>query len=98
VRGNLQLTEQNTYAATLAARMFCALVAVAAAFDLEIWQYDAVNVFINSCVDKEIFCKCPDRFRRPGYCWKLLKALYGLKQALMLWYRELSSVLKDLSL
>jgi hypothetical protein len=33
---------------------------MAAAFDLEIWQYDAVSAFINSCVDEEIFCECPD--------------------------------------
>ena len=98
VRGDLQSTEQDTYAATLAARTFRALIAVAAAFDLEMWQYDAVNAFINSGVDEEIFCECPDGFRRPGLCWRLLKALYGLKQAPMLWYKELRSALEDLGL
>jgi hypothetical protein len=58
--------EQDMYAATLAARTFLALIAMAAAFDLEIWQYDAVSAFINSCVDEEIFYECPDGFRRPG--------------------------------
>jgi hypothetical protein len=56
------------YIATLVVRTFCALVIIAAAFNLKIWQYNAVNAFINSCVDKKIFYKCPDRFRRPGYC------------------------------
>jgi Reverse transcriptase (RNA-dependent DNA polymerase) len=98
VRGDLQSTEQDTYAATLAARTFRPLVAVAAAFDLEMWQFDAVNALINSSVDEEIFCECSDGFGRPGHCWKLLKALYGLKQAPMLWHRELSSALEDLGL
>jgi hypothetical protein len=66
VRGDLQPTQQDMYAATLATRTFRALIAMAAAFDLEIWQYDAVIAFINSCVDDEIFCECPDGFRRTG--------------------------------
>jgi len=36
VRGDLQVTEEETYAVTLAARIFRALIAIAAAFDLEI--------------------------------------------------------------
>ena len=36
VRGDLQITEEETYAATLAARIFRTLMAIAAAFDLEI--------------------------------------------------------------
>jgi hypothetical protein len=36
VRGDLQITEEETYTVTLAARIFRALMAIAAAFDLEI--------------------------------------------------------------
>ena len=36
VRGDLQSTDQDTYAATLAARTLRALMAIAAAFDLEV--------------------------------------------------------------
>jgi Reverse transcriptase (RNA-dependent DNA polymerase) len=57
VRGDLQSTEQDTYAATLAARTFRALMAIAAAFDLEIRQYDAVHAFINSKLNEEIHCR-----------------------------------------
>ena len=98
VRGDLQTTEQDTYAATLAARTFRALIALAAAFDLEMEQYDAVNAFINSPLDEEIFCECPDGFTRPGRCWRLRKALYGLKQAPLLWYRALTLKLEELGL
>lgn len=36
VRGDIQSSEQDTYAATLAARMFRSLMALAAVFDQEI--------------------------------------------------------------
>jgi Reverse transcriptase (RNA-dependent DNA polymerase) len=57
VRGDLQTTEQDTYAATLAARTFRALIAISAAFDLEASQFDAVNAFVNSDLDEEIYCQ-----------------------------------------
>jgi hypothetical protein len=98
VRGDLQSTDQDTYAATLAAKTFRALMAISAAFDLEIWQYDAVSAFINSEIDEELYSECPDGFSRPGYCWKLNKALYELKQAPVLWYRNLTTALEDLGL
>jgi len=62
VRGDLQITEKETYAATLAARIFRALMAIAAAFDLEIQQYDAVNAFTNAKLSKPIYCYCPEGF------------------------------------
>lgn len=98
VRGDLQATEQETYAATLAARTFRALMAISAAFDLEIRQYDAVNAFVNSDLDEEIHCYCPDGFSIPGMVWRLRKALYGLKRSPLLWYRDLTTALEDLGL
>ncbi|KAI1676362.1 Pol protein [Pyrenophora tritici-repentis] len=41
VQGNLLATADDTYAATLATRIFRGLMAIAAYFNLEIWQYDA---------------------------------------------------------
>ena len=62
VRGDLQHTEEDTYAATLTARTFRALMAVSAAFDLEIRQYDAVNAFINSDLRETVHCIAPKGF------------------------------------
>ena len=42
--------------ATLAARIFRALIAIAAAFNLEIRQYNAVNAFINAKLSKLVYC------------------------------------------
>jgi Reverse transcriptase (RNA-dependent DNA polymerase) len=98
VRGDLQKTEEDTYAATLAARTFRALLAIAAAFDLEVNHYDAINAFVNADVDEEIYCRAPDGFERSGLCWRLLRALYGLKQSPLLWYMVFTAALEELGL
>jgi hypothetical protein len=71
---------------------------ISIAFDLKIWQYDAVNAFINNEIDKELYNECSNEFFRLDYCWKLNKTLYELKQASILWYRNLIMILKDLNL
>ena len=98
VRGDLQITFADTYAATLAARTFRALMALSAAFNLEIRQYDAINAFVNSKLDEEIFCECPDGFERPGKIIQLQRAFYGLRQSPLLWYNHLSSTIESLGL
>jgi len=37
-------------------------MAIAAAFDLEIWQYNAVNAFINARLDKPVYYYCLEGF------------------------------------
>ena len=44
--------------ATLAAQIFHALIAITAAFNLKIRQYNAVNIFINAKLNKLIYCYC----------------------------------------
>jgi Reverse transcriptase (RNA-dependent DNA polymerase) len=96
VRGDLQSTNQDTYAATLAARTFRALISISAAFNLEMKQYDAVNAFVNSELKEEVYTHCPEGFTKIGHCWRLKKALYGLKEAPLRWYETLSTALEDL--
>jgi hypothetical protein len=62
------MTERDTYAATLVAKTFRALVVISAVFDLEIKQYDVVSAFINSKIDEEIFIECLEGFFKPEYC------------------------------
>ena len=55
VQGDLQpKTDKDTYAATLAARVFRVIIALYAYFDLEAKQLDAVNAFGNSKLRKKI--------------------------------------------
>jgi hypothetical protein len=98
VRDDFQSTDQNTYAITLTAKTFRALMTISIAFDLKVWQYDAINAFINSEIDEELYNECSNEFFRFDYCWKLNKALYELKQVSIFWYRNLITILKDLKL
>jgi hypothetical protein len=79
VRGDLQITEEETYAATLAARIFRALIAIAATFNLEIRQYNAVNAFINAKLSKPVYCYYLEGFVQDRHVLELLMALYRLK-------------------
>jgi hypothetical protein len=74
------------------------LMALVAAFNLEVIQLDAINAFVNAQLDEEIYIACPDGFKTPGYCYKLRRALYGLRKSPKLWFLELSTTLKELGL
>ena len=63
---------RDTYAATLAARTFRALIAIAAVFDLEIWHLDAINAFTNSTLDEVVHCAYPLDFEIQGQYLLLL--------------------------
>ena len=74
-----------------------ALLAIAAALDLEIEQMDVKTAFLYGYIDHEIYVEQPhhmaDGTRR--VC-KLRKALYGLKQAPRIWYQTLTNFLRTL--
>lgn len=79
IRGDLQEgLNLEMRAATLAVRIFRMMMALAAVFDLEIVQLDAVNAFVNSDLDEEVHVWFPDGFKVPGKVIRLRKALYGL--------------------
>jgi hypothetical protein len=99
VRGDLQpVNEKETYAATLAARSFRILMALAARWKLKARQLDAINAFPNSDLDEEVYVELPPGFKESGVVALLLKALYGLRRSPYLWQKLLSTVLSDLGL
>jgi len=79
VRGDLQTIEKDNYATTLAIRYFRALIVMAAAFNLEIVQLDALNAFLNSDIDEEVIVEAPPGYPTHSKVLLLQKALYGLK-------------------
>ncbi len=99
-RGDLQRNSifQETYAATLGAKTFRALCAIANYFDLEMKQFDAVSAFTNSQIDEKIIVQCPEGFGQPGKVLLLQKALYGLRRSPLLWFNDLSRTLTSLGL
>ena len=46
-------------------------MAIAAAYSLEIRQYDAINAFCNADIEDDIYCHCPEGFEKEGLIWKL---------------------------
>lgn len=101
VRGDLQIMSMDdTYSATPAARSFRLLMALAAAFDLEVWQVDVVNAFANSLLDEIVYIEIPDGhpLRASGKVLRLIRALYGLRRSPKLWQQEISGTLRDIGL
>ncbi|QGA21642.1 hypothetical protein EYB26_009353 [Talaromyces marneffei] len=100
VRGDQQvgLNQGDTYAATLAARSFRTFMAIAARFDLEMAQYDAVNAFVHAPIQETVFMRIPPGYRHlyPGTILKLNKALYGLRTSPLQWQRTLTESLQKL--
>jgi hypothetical protein len=99
VRGDLQRDYGDTYAATLAAKIFRCLIALAAAFDLELYQYDVLNAFLNAELDRLTYVRCPEGYESElGQLLELKRALYGLRDAPRLWYKHLTATLEKLGL
>jgi hypothetical protein len=99
VRGDLQEDWGNTYAATLAARVFRFLMALAAAFGLKAYQYDVLNAFLNATLNKPVYVQTPELYvKQLGKILELKRALYGLKDAPLLWYKHLKEMLIKLGL
>jgi hypothetical protein len=102
IRGDLQplSTTESTYAATLAAKSFRVMMAVAARFDLEVDQLDVTAAFLNANRDgrEPVFCQLPDGFKEEGKCGELRRALYGLRDSPLLWQKEFSATLVQLGL
>jgi len=73
-------------------------MAITAAYDLEIKQVDAMNAFLNSDLDEEVYIKYPPGMQKANKVLRLVKALYGLKRSPRLWYKELTGTLKGLGL
>lgn len=97
-RGDLEFNQDDTYASTLAAQTFRAMASIAAAFDLEIKQYDAVNAFENAKLPHPVYCKCPEGYEKEGKVMKATHAIYGLQKSLLLWYNKITFGLKKLGL
>jgi Reverse transcriptase (RNA-dependent DNA polymerase) len=98
VRGDQQAKAGlgDTYAATLAARSFRTFMAIAARFDLELKQYDAVNAFVHTPLNKKIYMRMPPGYRQRGKIFRLNKAVYGLREAPTLWQRLFTSTLREI--
>lgn len=91
----------QTYAGVCRNTTWKTAIALAAIFDIEIEQMDAVSAFLNSDADNDIYVEMPPGWVQPGinskysHVCKLEKALYGLKQAPRLWQKHLRKCLAE---
>lgn len=51
-------------------------MAIAAIFDLELLQYDAINAFVNTDIDEDVYMELPPGHRKAGRILHLKKALF----------------------
>ncbi|KAI1006112.1 Retrovirus-related Pol polyprotein from transposon TNT 1-94 [Podosphaera aphanis] len=107
VRGFEQLYGRDytqTYAEVCRTASWKIAIAMAAMFDLEIDQMDAVSAFLDSSSDDNIYVELPPMWSVPDLkelddpVCKPLKALYGLKQAPRLWQNHLRLKLSEVGL
>ncbi|KAL4410966.1 reverse transcriptase domain protein [Colletotrichum abscissum] len=102
VRGDMQPLDplQNTYASTLAAKAFRLVMAIAAQFDLEADQYDAINAFLNAPLksEKPVIVELPEGYKVTGKVGKLQRALYGLRDSPILWFQTFTSILRSMNM
>ncbi|KAL0361000.1 UNVERIFIED_CONTAM: Retrovirus-related Pol polyprotein from transposon TNT 1-94 [Sesamum radiatum] len=76
-------------AKAITVRLFLAL---AAAFDWHIYQFDVNNAFFHGYLDEEIFMEALEGYQVPeGHVCRLKRSLYGLKQASRQWNQEFTT-------
>ncbi len=87
----------DTFSPVAAFRSLRIILALAAQFDLLLFQLDVVAAFLNGKLDHEIFMRQPKGFNDgTSRVCQLRKAIYGLKQSSRLWNENLHSTLLTL--
>lgn len=74
------------------------LLALAAKYNLEIFQMDAISAFLQGDIDTEIYMSQPECYNENSKVCLLHKSIYGLKQASRQWNLELNSILVKIGL
>jgi hypothetical protein len=75
------------------------VIVTTAAEDLELFQIDVANAYLNGVIDAQIYMCQPTGFedkRYPNSVWELLKGLYGLKQAGNIWNAAIHSYILEI--
>lgn len=89
---------QETFAPVVRFDSVRTLLAIAAAFNLLIYQFDVKTAFLHGDIEEMIYMEQPYGYAEDDRVCLLLKSLYGLKQAPRQWNKRVVSFLKNLSL
>src|SRR6266480_4721886 len=71
---------------------------ITVAYNLEAYQFNAVNAFTNSYMNEIIYIKYSDEFKRGNSYLLLLQVLYRLCQSPILWFKDFTKTLTKLRL
>lgn len=74
------------------------LLALAAKYDLEMIQMDAISAFLQGDIDTEIYMSQPEYYEVNNLVCHLHKSIYGLKQASRQWNQKLNNALLKIGL
>lgn len=88
---------QETYASVVQYRTVRMVLAVAAAADLELRQFDIKTAFLNGPLEEVVHVRPPaglEHLAGPGKVLRLRRALYGLRQASRAWNKRLEGELR----
>ena len=58
-------------------------MAIAARFDLELKQYDAVNAFVHAPLDSKVYMRMPPGYGERGKIYHLPSEQSGIRKALL---------------
>jgi hypothetical protein len=88
---------KETFASVVKFSSIRVIFALAAQYDLTVYQVDVKTAFLNGELDETIYMDQPSEFDDgSGRVLNLLRALYGLKQASRAWYQKLCSILEGM--
>lgn len=98
IRGFSQQYDMNyfeTYSPVVKFTSVRMILAIAAAENLKLKQFDVKTAFLYADLEEEIYMRQPKGYDdKSGRVCKLLKSLYGLKQASRCWNKRFTSFLK----
>ncbi|CAL8134718.1 unnamed protein product [Orchesella dallaii] len=73
------------------------LLALAAANNWNIIQFDVMTAFLNSVLDKPVYMEQPEKFTTgENLVCKVQKGIYGLPEAPLAWYKTIKKVLVEM--
>ncbi|KAI1001313.1 hypothetical protein K3495_g6890 [Podosphaera aphanis] len=97
-RGDLYNSTEETYAATLAAQVFRATIAISTVFNCKIRQYDIVAAYTNADLHHPELAHLPEGFETKECFLLIKKALYGLPESALLWQNHLQATFLNFGL
>jgi hypothetical protein len=84
----------ETFATVARNSSYRLVLALAAIFELSVFQFDIKTAFLYGNLDETVYMELPHGFEVTRYVCLLRKSIYGLKQASRVWAKRLQTSLQ----